>query len=82
MASQVSLFLNAVNILYNYACNVTTIFQSYNYVTAHKCVGTLKKFNLRRAPKAIDIVGFFNGQVQAPTRGRLFYTVILRNRPI
>ena len=34
-----------------------------------------------RAPNAIDIVGFFNVPVQAPTRDQPFYTVIPTHRP-
>ena len=35
-----------------------------------------------RAPNAIDIVGFFNVPVQAPTRDQPFYTVIPTHCPL
>ena len=52
-------------------------------MTAHKCEGGLKKkFDLRSGfQRHRHFIGFFNVPVQAPTRGRPFYTVIPRNHP-
>ena len=51
------------------------------YVTAHRCKGGLKKLNLRSCSQRLrHFVGFFN--VPAQARGRPFYTVIPRKRPI
>ena len=44
----------------------------YSYVTAHRCAGGLKKnLDLRSAPNAIHLVGFFNVPFQAPTRASI-----------
>ena len=70
-----------VNLLFNVTIN--NILVIYMYVTAHRCAGRLKKFDLRSdSQRHRHFVGFSTVPVQAPTRGQPFYTVIPRNRPI
>ena len=40
---------------FDWLLNVTCNDISVIYVTAHRCAGGMKKFDLRRAPNAIDI---------------------------
>ena len=67
----------------NWLFNVTINDISVIYVTAHRCAGGLKKFDLRSgSQRHRHFVGFFNVPVLAPTRDQPFYTVIPTHRPI
>ena len=61
--------------------NVTCKDISVIYVTAHRCAGGLKKFDLQSGSHR-HFVWLFNLPVQAPTPGLPFYTVIPRKRPL
>ena len=53
---------------------VTSNDISVIYVTAHRCAGGLKKFDLRSgSQRHRHFVGFFNVPAQPPTPGQLFY---------
>ena len=63
---------------------INNISVIYMYVTVHRCAGGLKKKLYLRSGSQHHryFVGFFNGPVQATTRGHPFYTVIPRNHLI
>ena len=66
---------------WDWLLNVTSNNITVIYVTAHRCAGRLKKFDLWSGSRGKrHFVGFFNVPTQALTRGQPFYTVILRNR--
>ena len=65
-------------LMLNWLFNVTINDISVIYVTAHRCAGGLKKFDLRAGSQHHrHFVGFLNVPVQAPTRGQPFYTIIV-----
>ena len=68
-----------LNCLFNVTINDISVI----YVTAHRCAGGLKKYDLRSGSQCHrHFVGFCNVPVLAPTRDQPFYTVIPTHRPI
>ena len=75
-----------VNLLYNVTVNdISDLFffvVSVIYVTAHRCAGGLKKYDLRSdSQRHRHFVGFFNEPVQAPTRAILFIRLFRETAP-
>ena len=63
-------FICFVYLLFNVTFNGIVVI----YVTAHRCAGGLKKFDLRSGcQRHRHSVGFFNVPVQAPTRDQPLY---------